>query len=76
VGVFGDPAVAHKSAEEQSVIAPSLQLCANSADLAGNIAMVWPGGFWAPFNQHAFCKSPAGSYAQLQLGLNKTLSCE
>ena len=75
VVVFVDPAVAHKSTEEQNAIATSLQLCAQSADLAGNIAMVWPGGFWAPLNQHAFFKSPGGSYAQLQLRINKTLSC-
>ena len=76
VVVFVDPAVAHKSAEEQNGIATSLQLCAQSANLAGNVAMVWPGGFWAPFNQHAFFKSPGGSYAELRLRINKTLSCE
>lgn len=75
VVVFVDPAVAHKSTEEQNVIAASLQLCAQSANLAGNVAMVWPGGFWAPRNQHAFFASPGGSYAQLQLRINKNLSC-
>jgi len=75
VVVFVDPAVAHKSTQEQNVIAASLQLCAQSANLAGNVAMVRPGGFWAPRNQHAFFASPGGSYAQLQLRINKNLSC-
>lgn len=75
VVVFVAPAVAHKSTEEQNAIAANLQLCAQSADLAGNIAMVWPGGFWAPHNQHAFFKSPGGSYAKLRLRINKKLSC-
>src|SRR5579872_6464920 len=52
VVVFVAPAVAHKSSGEQNAIAANLQLCAQSANLAGNIAMVWPGGFWAPSNQH------------------------
>jgi hypothetical protein len=76
VVVFVDPAVAHKSTEEQNAIAARLQLCAQSAKLAGNIAMVWPGGFWAPQNQHAFFGSPGGSYAQLRSRINKNLSCE
>jgi hypothetical protein len=75
VVVFVDPSVAHKSAEDQNLIAANLQLCAESANLAGNIAMVWPGGFWAPSNQHAFFRSPGGSYAQLLLRINKKLSC-
>jgi hypothetical protein len=75
VVVFVAPAVAHKSSEEQNAIAANLQLCAQSANLAGNVAMVWPGGFWAPSNQHAFFKSPGGSYAQLRLSINKKLSC-
>jgi len=75
VVVFVAPAVAHKSSEEQNAIAANLQLCAQSANLAGNVAMVWPGGFWAPSNQHAFFRSPGGSYAQLRLRINKKLSC-
>jgi len=75
VVVFVDPAVAQKSTEEQNAIAAGLQLCAQSANLAGNIAMVWPGGFWAPRNQHAFFRSPGGSFAQLQSRINKKLSC-
>ena len=75
VVVFVDAAVAHKSAEEQNVIAANLQRCAESANLAGSIAMVWPGGFWAPSNQHAFFRSRGGSYAQLRLRINKNLSC-
>jgi hypothetical protein len=75
VVVFVDPAVAHKTTEERDIIAASLQLCAQSANLAGNVAMVWPGGFWALRNQHAFFRSPGGSYAQLQLRINKNLSC-
>ena len=46
VVVFVDPGVAHKTPKEQNEIATSLQLCARNADLAGNIAMIWPGGFW------------------------------
>jgi hypothetical protein len=75
VVVFVDPGVAHKSAEEQTAIAAGLQLCAQSAKLAGNVAMVWPGGFWAPRNQHPFFTSPGGSYAQLRSRINKKLSC-
>jgi len=75
VVVFVDPAVAQKSTEEQNAIAAGLQLGAQSANLAGNIAMVWPGGFWAPRNQHAFFRSPGGSFAQLQSRINKKLSC-
>ena len=66
VVVFVSPSVAHKSTEEQNALAASLQLCAHSAGLAGNVAMVWPGGFWAPRNQHAFFGSPGGSCAYLQ----------
>jgi len=73
--VFVDPSLAHKSAEEQNLAAARLQLCAQSANLAGNVALVWPGGFWAPRNQHPFFGSPGGSYAQLQLRINKNLSC-
>jgi len=75
VVVFVNPAVAYQSTEEQNRIAAQLQFCAQSANLAGNIAMVWPGGFWAPLNQHAFFRSPGGSYAQLQLRINKSLTC-
>jgi hypothetical protein len=75
VVVFVDPRVAHKSAEEPNLIAANLQLCAESANLEGNVAMVWPGGFWATSNQHAFFRSPGGSYAQLLLRINKKLSC-
>jgi len=75
VVVFVDPAVAFKSAQEQNLIATSLQLCAQAGGLAGNIAMVWPGGFWAPNNQHAFFGSPGGSYEGLLRRINKTLSC-
>jgi hypothetical protein len=75
VVVFVDPAVARKAAEEQNAIAASLQLCAQSAGLAGNIAMVWSGGFWAPHNQHAFFGSPGGSYGELSQRINKKLAC-
>jgi hypothetical protein len=75
VVVFVNPAVAYKPAEEQNLIAAQLQSCAQAANLAGNIAMVWPGGFWAPLNQHAFFRSSGGSYAQLQLRINKRLTC-
>lgn len=75
VVVFVDAEVGHKSPTEQNAIAAALQLCARSANLAGNVAMVWPGGFWAPLNQHAFFQSPGGSYQALQFRINKTLSC-
>jgi hypothetical protein len=75
VVVFVAPAVAHKSTEEQNEIAAGLQVCAQSAGLAGNIAMVWPGGFWAPRNQHAFFGSPGGSYGELARRVNKKLTC-
>ena len=75
VVVFVDGAFARKSAEEQNEIAASLQACARSANLAGNVAMVWPGEFWAPSNQHAFFRSPGGSHTHLQMRINKTLSC-
>lgn len=75
VVVFLDPAVAQKSPEEQNALATGLQLCSESAGLAGNVAMIWPGGFWAPRNQHAFFKSSGGSYGELRLRINKSLSC-
>jgi hypothetical protein len=75
VVVFVDPSVAHKSPQEQNAIAATLEQCAHSANLAGNIAMVWPGGFWAPQNQHAFFTSPGGSFAALRLRINKKLNC-
>ena len=75
VVVFVDPSVAHKSQHELDAIAATLQQCARSAKLAGSIEMVWPGGFWAPQNQHAFFKSPGGSFATLRSRINKTLNC-
>ena len=75
VVVFVDPAVAQKSPEEQNALATSLQLCSQGAGLAGNIAMICPGWFWAPHNQFAFFKSPGGSYAELRFRINKSLSC-
>jgi hypothetical protein len=76
VVVFVDSSVSFKSSEEQSEIAAQLQLCAASANLAGNIAMIWPGGFWAPRNQHAFFSSVGGSFQALRLRINKTLRCQ
>jgi hypothetical protein len=75
VVVFVDAAVARKSSAEQNEIAASLQLCARSAGLAGNIAMIWPGGFWASRNQHSFFGSTGGSYGELALRVNKRLTC-
>lgn len=75
VVVFVDAIIAHKSSTEQNEIAASLQLCARSAGLAGNIAMVWPGGFWAPHNQHSFFGSAGGSYDELAMRVNKNLTC-
>lgn len=75
VVVFVDPSVAHKSPQEQNAIAATLQQCAQSAHLAGNVAMVWPGGFWAPKKQHAFFASPGGSFPALRLRINGRLTC-
>lgn len=75
VVVFVDSSMAHKSSEEQNQIAAALQLCAQSAGLAGNIAMVWRGGFWAPRNQHSFFGSAGGSYRSLAMRINKKLTC-
>ena len=75
VVAFVDSSFAHKSSEEQNQVAAALQLCARSAGLAGNIAMVWFGGFWAPSNQHSFFGSAGGSYHALAGRINKKLSC-
>lgn len=75
VVVFVDSSVSFKSSQEQHEIAAQLQLCAASARLAGNIAMIWPGGFWAPRNQHAFFSSAGGSFDALRFRINKTLRC-
>jgi hypothetical protein len=73
--VFVDSSVRFKSSEEQNELATQLQLCAASAGLAGNVAMIWQGGFWAPNNQHAFFRSPGGSYAELASRINKSRRC-
>ncbi len=75
VVVFVDAAMAHRPSGEQNEIAASLQLCARSAGLAGNIAMVWPGGFWAPRNQHSFFGSVGRSYGELAMRVNRNLTC-
>ena len=75
VVVFVDAAIAHKSSTEQNEIAATLQLCARSAGLAGNVAMVWPGGFWAPRNQHSFFGSAGGSYGALAMRVNRNMTC-
>jgi hypothetical protein len=76
VVVFVDRSVAHKSPQEQNAIAATFQRCAASVGWAGNIAMVWPGGFWAPHNQRAFFSSPGGSYEALSIRINKTLQVQ
>jgi hypothetical protein len=73
--VFVDDSFSHKSQQEQDQIAAALQACARRAKLAGNIALVWPGGFWAPQNQHAFFRSAGGSFRTLQSRINKKLTC-
>lgn len=75
VVVFVDQSVAHKSPQEQNAIAATFQRCALSANLAGNVAMVWPGGFWAPKKQHAFFASAGGSFQALSLRINGRLTC-
>ena len=75
VVVFVDASFARKSSSDQNEIAASLQVCARSAGLAGNVAIVWSGGYWAPTNQHAFFGSPGGSYDELAMRVNKKLTC-
>lgn len=77
VVVFVDPqSVAEKSALQLSQFATQLQTCATSAGLRGNVAMVWPGGFWAPQKQHAFFQSPGGSFQALAFRVNRKLRCK
>lgn len=76
--VFLDGAFGHKTEQEQQEIHAALQLCARSANLAGNVVPVWLDysgqmKFRAPHNQHAFFTSI--SYNQLYNQASKTLTC-
>ena len=75
VVVFLQSSIGSKPAGEIAQVAAQLQTCAISAGLAGNIALVWDRGFWAPRNQHAFFSSAGGSFAALQTRINRTLDC-
>lgn len=75
VVVFVDASVGLRTPFEQASLATALHKCAMTAGLLGNIAMVWPGGFWAPKNQHPFFASPGGSYQSLSCLINKNLMC-
>jgi hypothetical protein len=75
VVVFVDESVSRRSPAAQLELAEALAHCAASAGLLGNIAMVWPGGFWAPNSQHAFFRSVGGSYPALAARINKKLLC-
>jgi hypothetical protein len=76
--VFLNQTFDQKTPQQQQEIQAALQLCANSADLAGNVVPVWQDSsgrmkFRAPQNQRAFFSS--ASYEQLYSQANKTLTC-
>lgn len=76
--VFLNETFDHKSEQEQQDVHAALQLCARSANLAGNVVPVWMDysgrlKFRAPHNQHPFFSSL--SYQQLYTQANKTLQC-
>ena len=75
VVVFVDESVSRRPPAAQMALAEALAVCAASAGLLGNIAMVWPTGFWAPNNQHGFFRSAGGSYYALAARINKKLLC-
>jgi len=76
--VFVNDAFGQKTEQEQEQIQTALQLCASSANLAGNVVPVWVDHsgrlrFRAPRNQHPFFTSV--SYDQLYSQANNTLRC-
>lgn len=76
--VFVNEAFGQKTDEEQRELQAALQLCASTANLAGNVVPVWMDysgrmRFRAPQNQHPFFTSV--SYQQLYSQANKTLTC-
>ena len=75
VVVFVSETVSQLTPDAQIALAESLSICAASAGLIGNIAMVWPGGFWAPQNQHPFFRSGGGAYHALMSRINRKLLC-
>ncbi|MFJ3464222.1 hypothetical protein [Achromobacter spanius] len=66
-----------KASTQQQKIVGSLQLCAQSAGLAGTVVPVWLSGqqvnFIAPRPWHPFFRSL--SWAMIHQNLNKTLTC-
>lgn len=66
-----------KSDADQNEIIESLQMCANSAGLAGTVIPVWREGsghrFIAPNNWHAFFRSCG--WNDIIRNLNKELTC-
>lgn len=75
VVVFVNESVSRLTPDAQAALAESLSVCAAYAGLVGNIAMVWPGGFWAPIHQHPFFRSQSGSFAALASRINRKLLC-
>jgi hypothetical protein len=72
--VFLDQKVAGFSPAQLEEIAERLTVCARSVNWRGFVALVWPGGFWAQKNQHAFFAS--APYNLLASQVNKTLTCQ
>lgn len=66
-----------KTEQEQSEIIASLQLCANSAGLAGKVIPVWREGnshrFIAPQQWHPFFKT--FGWDDIMVNINKELTC-
>lgn len=72
--VFVSDTVRWMSDEERNQILTALTLCAHSADLAGYVVLVWPGGFFCRKEFHAFFES--APYDILSANINKKLTCE
>jgi hypothetical protein len=58
---------------EKQALAGGLTLCARSAGLAGQVVLVWPGGFFGDRNFHAYFRD--APYEFLVANINKRLSC-
>jgi len=68
----------HKTDGEQHKTVSALQLCANSAGIAGTVVPVWQEGsghrFIAPNNWHSFFKS--FGWNDILRNINKELTCD
>jgi hypothetical protein len=76
--VFLNTTFDQKTEQEKNKIQLALQVCARSAELAGNVVPVWLDSagntkFIAPQQQHPFFTTT--SYVQLYGEVNKTLTC-